>query len=312
MRTKVKIKGMRIPSFLSQGDTIGIVSVSNKINFDLDANISVIEEWGFYVKRGKTLSSAHHQFSGTDAERTADLQDMLDDKEVKCILFACGGYGAARIIDGLNFNAFMDSPKWIAGYSDVTVLHIFLKEKLGMASIHSPMLMDMKKNTNLSIESLCSVLQGHPIKYALDSHPKNRAGLMLGEICGGNLSLIYSLMGSPSGLSTSDSILFIEDVGEKLYHIDRMMVNLKRSGKLKGLKGLICGSFSSMKDNAIPFGKELEDIILEHVSGYDFPILFDFPAGHIDNNLSFILGCESTLSIENKEVTFIQNNSAFV
>jgi len=298
---------MRIPSFLESGDTIGIVSVSNLFSFDIEANISVLSDYGYRVKRGKTLSSSYHQFSGTDTERSADLQDMLDDDEVKCILFACGGYGATRIIDSLDFTAFMNNPKWLCGYSDVTALHIFLKEKLGVASIHSPMLMDMMKNSSESIKSLNTALRGEKIAYSLDSHPKNRAGVIMGEMCGGNLSLIYSLMGSPTGISTSDSILFIEDIGEKLYHIDRMMVNLKRAGKLKGLKGLVCGAFNSMKDNDIPFGKQAEEIILEHVEAYDFPVLLDFPAGHIDNNMSFILGIETTLSIDNKAVTFIQN-----
>jgi len=302
---------MRIPSFLSNGDTIGIVSISNRVRFDIESCIARIESWGFSVKQGKTLSSTYHQFSGTDEERTNDLQDMLDDDQVRCVLFACGGYGATRIIDQLNFTAFMKNPKWLAGYSDLTALHIFLKEKLGVASIHSSMPVDFHKNTEACLSSLESILRGEIVNYSIDSHPFNRNGEADAEICGGNLSLIYSLMGSPTGLDTSETILFIEDIGEKLYHLDRMMINLRRAGKLKGLRGLVCGSFSAMKDNEIPFGKQAEMIILEHTNSYDYPVLFNFPAGHIDNNISFIMGARTSLSINNKTISFTQNISSF-
>jgi len=301
---------MRIPPFLNNGDTIGIVSVSNHLNFKIDETVTLLESWGYSVLLGETVSSSYHQFSGTDEDRTLDLQKMLDSELVKCILFACGGYGAVRVLDSLQFNRFMEHPKWLVGYSDVTVFHTFLKEKLGMASIHSSMPVDFKNATQNSLDSLRSILKGDSIQYELDAHPLNRLGDMNGMICGGNLSILYSLMGSPSGLNPSGMILLLEDIGEKLYHVDRMMMNLKRSGKLKGLKGLICGAFSSMKDNEIPFGKSAVEIVIEHTAEYDYPLMMNFPSGHISDNHALIFGIETRVDIKKNGVRLTQNDAS--
>ena len=217
------------------------------------------------------------------------LQYMLDNEDIKAILCVRGGYGTVRIIDKINFSQFQKKSKWLAGFSDITVLHSQI-HKLNIASLHSTMPVSFSSNTTAAIESLKDALFGNNISIETDSHPLNRNGQAKGQIVGGNLSILYSLIGSPSDLNTDGKILFIEDLDEYLYHIDRMMMNLKRSGKLSNLRGLIVGGMTKMNDNTIPFGKDAESIIKDAVSEYNYPICFGFPAGHVSDNRTLKLG----------------------
>ncbi len=240
-----------------------------------------------------------NQFSGSDEDRTADMQDMLDDLKVDAILCARGGYGTVRIVDKLDFTEFNKKPKWLCGYSDVTVLHSHINQNLGVCSIHSTMPINMKgiSSEHEAFNSLMLALTGGSLHYEFDSNQLNRQGSMEGEVVGGNLSILYSILGSASDIDTKGKILFLEDLDEYLYHIDRMMVNLKRNGKLTALKGLLVGGMSDMNDNTIPFGKTAIEIIREVVEDYDYPVAFNFPAGHIDDNLAIVLGKKATIRV---------------
>lgn len=291
------------PHFLKPGDTIGIVAPARKVSpEELSDGIKILEGWGFNVRLGKNIFKEQNQFSGGDEERAADLQMMLDDADVKAIISARGGYGTVRIIDKLDFSKFKQHPKWLVGYSDMTVLHNHLQSNLQTQSIHACMVFNMQpdKFDKDAVESLGKALTGVPLHYKFSSannQSLNRNGNAKGILCGGNLSLIYALSGSVSDIDTSKKILFIEDLDEYLYHIDRMMIQLKRSGKLQNLAGLIVGGMSDMKDNTVPFGKTAEEIIREHVNEFDYPVCFDFPAGHIKNNLALIMGATVELSV---------------
>lgn len=296
---------MIIPTYLKKGDKIGIVATARKISeAELVPALKILEEKGLMPQLGKYVLGAHHQFSGTDAERCADLQHMLDDESIKAIIVARGGYGTLRIIDSLDFTAFAKHPKWIVGYSDITVLHSHINKMLGIATLHATMPINFLQDA-YATETLFNALFGEKIYYTFDGHPLNRNGQVEGELVGGNLSLLYALCGSVSDINTEGKILFIEDLDEYLYHIDRMMMNLKRSGKLSHLKALVVGGITDMKDNTIPYGKIAEEIIAEHVAEYDYPVCFNFPAGHIKNNYALKLGATAYLKID-KECRFEQ------
>jgi muramoyltetrapeptide carboxypeptidase len=288
------------PPYLKPGDCIGIVAPARKISAnELAPAISQLQSWGLKVKLGKNIYAAAHQFAGTDEERAADMQQMLDDKEVKAIIAARGGYGAIRIIDKLDFTKFCKNPKWIAGYSDITVFHNHIQTHFGIQALHSTMAFNFGKDAE-STELLKKALFGQPNEYTIDAQPINRKGQGTGILCGGNLSLLYALAATPSDIDTKGKILFIEDIDEYLYHIDRMMMQLKRSGKLANLAGLIVGSFSDMKDNTIPFGKTAEQIILEAVGEYNYPVCFGFPAGHGLKNFPLYMGRKCELVVDGK------------
>ena len=291
---------------LNIGDKIGIISTARKISFEeLKPSIKLLEEWGLKVVFGKNLFEEDNQFSGTVAQRSSDLQSMIDDDSIKAILCARGGYGTVQIIDKVDFSHLIKNPKWIIGYSDVTVLHSHLHQ-LGITSLHATMPINFEKNTPKALESLKSALFGLGNLTEINHHHFNRFGKVEGEIVGGNLSILYSLLGSGSDINTDGKILFIEDLDEYLYHIDRMMMNLKRNGMLGDLKGLIVGGMSNMNDNSIPFGKTAEQIILEYTKDYDFPICFGFPAGHLFDNRSVRLGVNSVLEISKNGVSLSQ------
>lgn len=286
------------PEFLKKGDKIGIVACARKISKEeLQPAIDILQNWGLEVVLGKNVFNAEHQFSGTDEERAADLQSMLDDTSIKAVISARGGYGTVRIIDKLNFSTFKKHPKWIIGYSDITVLHSHI-HNMGIQTLHATMPINFKVNEEAT-ETLRKSLFGEKIHYSFEPHALNKNGKAEGILVGGNLSLLYALCGSNSDIDTKGKILFIEDLDEYLYHIDRMMMNLKRSGKLSGLTGLIVGGMSDMKDNAVPFGKTAEAIILDAVKEYNYPVCFHFPCGHIDRNLAIILGKKVELTLEN-------------
>lgn len=294
---------MITPPSLHKGDTIGIVSTARKITIkELEPAIAIIEKWGLKAKLGRTIGLEDHQFAGDDITRANDFQEMMDDTSVKAIWCARGGYGTVRIIDMLDFSKFMKSPKWIIGYSDITVLHSHLYT-MGIQSIHAQMPLDIEKKSEATQESLKKVLFGSPYRIEYETrNTLNRIGTANGILVGGNLSVLYSLCGSKSALLTDDRILFIEDLDEYLYHVDRMIQNLKRNGLFQNLSGLIVGGMSDMNDNTVPFGRTAEEIIFDVVSEYNFPVCFNFPAGHVNNNNALMLGHEVSLDIHESGV----------
>jgi muramoyltetrapeptide carboxypeptidase len=280
---------MITPPYLKKGDKIAITASARKVSMDeLQPAIAAFKSWGLDVILGKNLFQSQDQFAGTDEERTQDLQTMLDDPAIKAVIGARGGYGTLRIIDHLHFDHFRQHPKWIIGYSDITVLHSHI-HNLDIETLHAKMLINFTTD-EASSETLRRALFGELKKHEIPAHKLNRKGMAQGELVGGNLSLLYALTGSVSDLDTRGKILFMEDLDEYLYHVDRMMMNLKRSGKLTALAGLVVGGMSDMKDNKIPFGKNAEEIILDAVKEFDYPICFHFPAGHVDTNLALYLG----------------------
>ncbi len=294
------------PPYLKPGDKIGIVSTARKISREeLQPAVECFEKEGFEIVFGKNLFKELNQFSGTDDERAEDFQLMMDDSEIKAILCARGGYGTVRIIDKLDFTAFRKNPKWICGFSDVTVLHSHIWQNFGIETIHSIMPVQLKKlgGESDAAKTLVKSLKGNALDYQFPAHPLNRTGSAEGILVGGNLSILYSLLGSVSDIDTAGKILFIEDIDEYLYHIDRMMMAMKRAGKLDKLKGLVIGGMSDMKDNTIPFGKNAEEIILDAVKEYGFPVCFNFPAGHIDTNCAIYIGKSAKLEVSKAKST---------
>lgn len=288
------------PPFLKPGSTIGIVATARKLTWEeVEPTIGLLADAGFKVRTGQRMFGAENQFAGSDDDRAADMQRMLDDPDIHAILCARGGYGTVRIIDKLNFTAFQKHPKWLCGFSDITVLHAHINQNFGVATLHSSMPLSMRElpDNHVQVTTLINTLKGDLPSYEFPSHPLNRKGDMEGEIVGGNLSVLYSILGSESDIDTDGKILFMEDLDEYLYHIDRMMMNMKRNGKLAKLKGLIIGGMSDMNDNAIPFGKSAVTIIREAVQEYDYPVCFNFPAGHIDDNRTLILGKKAAIRI---------------
>jgi muramoyltetrapeptide carboxypeptidase len=289
---------MIIPSSLQKGDTIGITSTARKIYLnELVFTIEFLEHKGFKVKMGSCIGLKDHQFAGTENERTTSINELIEDNSVKAILCARGGYGSVRIVDHINWNAFQEAPKWICGYSDVTVLHA-RTHTLGVASLHSTMPINFKTNTEEALESFVSQLKGTPTSLSADTHALNRTGIASGQLVGGNLSILYSLLGSKDQLDTTGKILFIEDLDEYLYHIDRMMQALKRAGMLDDLAGLVIGGMSDMNDNAIPFGSSAIQTIANAVIDYNYPVAFNFPVGHLNDNQTLTLGAEYELKVE--------------
>ena len=293
---------MIIPSKLTRGDKIGIISTARKISLEeLSPAINTLESWGIEVVLAENLFEEDNQFAGAVKQRTTDLQSMINNDKIKAILCARGGYGTVQIIDNIDFTNLKKNPKWIVGYSDVTVLHSHL-HNLGVASMHATMPKNFATNTKDALKSLKKSLFREGTIVECDPHPFNKKGRIEAEIVGGNLSILYSLLGSDSDIDTDGKILFMEDLDEYLYHIDRMIMNLKRNGKFENLKALIVGGMSDMNDNDIPFGKTAEQIILEHTKDYDFPVCFGFPVGHINNNSAIVFGVKSLLEISAKKV----------
>ena len=297
---------MIIPEKLKIGDKIGVISTARKITHEeLSPAIKTLESWGLKVVLGANLFSVDNQFSGTIQQRSADLQSMINNNSIKGIVCARGGYCTVQIIDNIDFLNLKNNPKWIVGYSDVTVLHSHLNT-LGLASLHATMPINFETNTKESLASLKNSLFGIKEEVFCAAHQFNKFGKVEAEVAGGNLSILYSLLGSDSDINTDGKILFIEDLDEYLYHIDRMMMNLRRNGKFTKLKGLIVGGMSDMNDNVIPFGKTAEEIILEYTKDYNFPICFGFPAGHLNDNRCVRLGMKSVLEINENGVSLSQ------
>ena len=293
---------MKIPPSLQKGDTIAIVSTARKnIDDNLKPAIDLLHSWGLEVLIGKTIGLDNNQLAGTDEERAADFQQQLDNPNIKAIWCVRGGYGTVRMIDLLDFKKFKKSPKWIVGFSDVTVIHSYINN-LNIATIHGAMTITVGKASVESIESLRKSLFGESLNYEIPFDAANRLGNAKGEIVGGNLSILYSLMGSNAQIDCKGKILFIEDLDEYLYHIDRMMMSLKRCGCFDDLNGLIVGTMTKMKDNDIPWGKNANQIIEDVTKGYSFPVLYNFPAGHFRDNRALIFGKQVSLEL-NKETS---------
>jgi len=294
------------PRCLQPGDTIGIVCPSGAMPVEkVSECIRVLnEDWGFLTRVGSTIGKQFNYFSGTDEERLDDFQQMLDNDEIKAILCARGGYGMTRIIDKISFKKFKKNPKWIIGFSDITVLHSHLYSQYYISSIHAPMAgaFNNEEYKNEYVQSLRKLLSGDKIKYNIDPNEFNRKGEAIGELVGGNLALLAHLVGTESDIKTRGRILFLEDVGEYLYNIDRMMYQLKRSGKLSKLAGLIVGGFTDMKDTTQPFGQTAYEIIRDVVSEYDYPVCFGFPVSHEKENYALKIGIGYKLKVGKKVV----------
>jgi muramoyltetrapeptide carboxypeptidase len=301
----------KIPIYLKKGDTIGITSAAGYITLaDCNDAINMIQSWGFAIKIGNTVGTKSFTFGGTDEERLADLQQMLDDDSLKAIMIARGGYGLVRIIDKLNFTKFSKKPKWIIGFSDVTVLHSHINKNYGIATLHAKMCNSFVAPAiaePIQLETLDSIrkcLLGEKMIYNIPINTNNKLGKAKGILVGGNLKTLESLAASASDIVTKNKILFVEDTSEKLYSIDRMFWNLKRSGKLSNLAALIVGGFKIKKDDeGDEFGKTIEEIVLEKIKEYNYPVCFDFPVGHQKNNFALKCGVKHILNIEGSVVS---------
>ena len=302
----------RIPEYLTAGDTIGITCPAGYITAkEIQPAIQQIESWGFRIKVGETVGKKDGSFGGTDAERQADLQNMLDDPSLKAILCARGGYGAVHIIDKIDFSGLSNYPKWVIGFSDITVLLCHIHRNVNMASIHSKMCNsfpdDWSKAEPVQVESILSIRQaltGGVMQYPIVVHEKNRTGIAEGVLVGGNLKTLETLSGTRSDIDTVGKILFVEDTGEYLYSIDRMFWNLERTGKLAGLQGLVIGGFKIRPDDpGDEFGRTLHDIVMDRVKAYSFPVCFDFPVGHQKNNYALKYGMPHRLTVTAEKVT---------
>ncbi len=303
---------IKIPPYLKKGDCIGMVSPAGFMPFErMETCMNTLQDWGYTVRLGATTNSqSENYFSGTDEERLNDLQQMLDDREVRAVLCARGGYGLSRIIDTLNFKKFRKHPKWIVGFSDITVLHSHIYTRYGVASLHAPMAAAFNEDGFDSpyIQSLKDALEGMPASYECAVHEFNKPGEAKGELVGGNLTLLTHLIGTASDLKTKNKILFIEDIGEYLYNIDRMLLQLKRSGKLDKLAGLVIGGFSDMKDTERPFGKRIQEIIYDQVKEYHFPMCFNFPVSHDKENYALKIGAKYSLHVQSDAVKLEEIN----
>ena len=290
-------KKMMTPPYLKKGDTVAIVATARKhIDDDLKLAKEFLENWGLKVVVGSSIGLDQNQLAGTDEDRAKDFQQQLDNPNVKAIWCVRGGYGTVRMVDLIDFTKFKAHPKWVIGFSDVTVLHSHI-HNLGIQSIHGMMPVNIPRATPEAKESLRKALFGERLSYSLPFDSVNKLGKAKGEVVGGNLSILYSLFGSDSAINCSDKILFLEDLDEYFYHIDRMMMNLKRNGCLESLKGIVVGSMTKMKDNDIPWGKDALQIIQEVTQTYNIPVAYHFPAGHIPDNRALIFGRQATLEV---------------
>ena len=296
---------MITPAYIEKGDKVAIVAPAGKIDKQkVDNAVKGLEKWGLEPVVGKNVFKTSNQYSATDRQRLSDFQKMLDDDDIRAIICARGGYGSIRIIDKIDFTKFRKNPKWIVGFSDITVLHSHIHSNLGIETIHGTMTggFDAGGKSSLSTESLRTALFGEKLFYDLKPHPLSKKGKARGLLTGGNLAILTSLIGSKSDIDTDGKILFIEDVGEYLYRLDRMMWTMKRAGKLENPAGLIVGGMTDMKDNETSFGKTAYEIVKEAVKGRRYPVCFGFPAGHQDDNSALILGREIEMKVDRNGV----------
>jgi len=296
---------IKIPPYIKKGDTIGITCPAGYMAKEkAQACIRTLQQWGFEVMVGKTLgSNSNNYFSGTDEERLNELQAMLDNESIHAVLFGRGGYGVGRLIDKLDFSQFKRKPKWLIGYSDITVLHSHIHSNYNIATLHSPMAAAFNDGENEFITSLYKAITGKKMKYKYDVHALNKQGTAVGELVGGNLSLLAHLVGTASDIGTKNKILFIEDIGELIYSTDRLLYQLLRSGKLDKLAGLIVGKFTDVKDTERPFGKNIDEVISDMVKQFDYPVCFHFPVSHTKENYALKVGVKHELKITGRSVS---------
>ena len=292
------------PAKLRPNDKVAIISTARKVTpAELEIAVQHLQNWGLQVEFGPNLFQEENQFAGSDAQRLADLQWAIDHPELKAVFFARGGYGTTRIIDDADFSGLEKFPKWLVGFSDITALHCHAN-KLGFETIHAAMPFQFgKEGIGDALQSLKNVLFEDKILYEVAPHSFNKAEVATGKVIGGNLSILSHIIGTKSDIDTTDCILFLEDLDEYLYHIDRLLVHLKRCGKLDNLAGLIIGHMSDMKDNTVPFGKQAYEIIQHHIEKFDYPVCFDFPVGHEVQNMALICGREATLTVGEEKVS---------
>lgn len=297
---------VKIPPYLKKGDTVGILATARKVDMaPLEPAIKLLKSWGLNVVVGKTVGLDNNQLAGADWQRATDFQQMLDNPSIKAIWSAKGGYGTVRMIDRLDFTKFKQHPKWIIGFSDVTVLHSHINN-FDIATLHSIACISVANASPEAIESFKKGIFGGKIEYNIPPHAFNKIGKVQGELVGGNLSVLYSIMGSVSEADYKGKIIFIEDLDEYLYHIDRMMMNLERNNYFKNVKGIIIGGMTKMRDNDIPWGHDALEIIKDITKEYKIPICFNFPAGHIKDNRALVFGKQVTLDVSTSgtKVTF--------
>jgi muramoyltetrapeptide carboxypeptidase len=295
-----------VPPYLKIGDTIGIVCPAGFMEAErIDSCVAMLKSWGFRIKIGKTVGGiSSNYFSGTDAERLSDLQKMLDDEDIKAILFGRGGYGLSRIIDLISFKKFRKSPKWILGYSDICLLHAHIFANYEIATAHAPMAGAFLEATpgDPYIQSIRELITGVRLQYTCNPHPFNRKGEVEGELMGGNLTLMAHTLDGPSEFKTKGLILFIEDIGEYLYNVDRMLHQLKRAGKFQKPAAVIVGSFTDLKDTERPFGMNAYEIIRDILEEFDYPVCYGFPVGHVKENFALKCGVAFRLKIDREGV----------
>lgn len=293
------------PKSISQGGRIGILSTARAIEqSEIEIAIKEINKRGYEVELGKSIGARANQFAGTDDLRLYDLQWMLDDPNIEAIVCARGGYGTARLLNKIDWTSFRVNPKWIAGYSDVTAFHSTISN-LGIMSLHAIMPVNVKDQTSIhAFELLLDVMSGKDsMEYSFPTHPLNIEKSLNGILTGGNLSMLYSLRGTPNDIDPENKILFMEDLDEYLYHIDRMMQNFELSGFFDKVKGVLVGGMTDMNDNSIPYGKNAEEIVHEHVSRYNIPLYYNVPFGHSSNNLPIICGAEANITSNGNTVS---------
>lgn len=296
---------IKFPPYLKPGDTIGVICPAGHMPLEkAQVAIETFKEWGFKVKVGDTLGKQHHYFSGTDRERLQDLQSMLDDKDIDAVFCARGGYGVSRIIDQIRFKRFKKKPKWIVGFSDITLLHSHIFSNYGIATLHAPMAaaFNQGENENTYVRSVYDALIGRKAVYSTIGHAMNQKGRGEGILVGGNLALLAHACGTASDINTENKILFIEDIGEYIYNVDRMMYQLKRSGKLDDLCGLIIGRFTDMKDTTIPFGQSVYEVIKDLTKECSYPVCFEFPVSHEKENYALKIGAKYELIVSASSV----------
>ena len=295
--------GKKNISALKKRDAVAVISTARKVSpLELDFAINKIKSWGLNICFGKNLFKKQHQFAGSIKERIEDFQWALDDSNIKAVFFARGGYGSVHVVDYIDWKVFKTNPKWLIGFSDITVFHSHVHQCLNTPTLHAAMPITYPQNTNLAIKNIRDILFGENVSYKFEGHSFNKNGTVKSVVVGGNLSILCSLLGSKSQLNTDGKILFLEDLDEYLYHIDRMMQALKRAGMLENLSGLIVGSMNGMNDNRIPFGKNPEQIIRDVVSEYTYPVAFNIPAGHINENLPLLFGKKASFTVSKNQV----------
>lgn len=294
---------MNTPPFLEPGDKVAVVCPASHVPVDISPAYDTLREWGLEPVVAPSVTARYHNFAGDDDLRTNDLQEALDNPDIKAIIFGRGGYGTVRILDQLDFRKFKKNPKWLVGFSDITVLHSHIQRKYGIPTIHGQMVKSFLDASSESLQSLQDILFGKvsSLKYSYSGFP-HRQGQGDGILIGGNLAILQSIIGSPSDINYDNKILFIEDVGEAHYNIDRMLWALKRAKKLRKLRGLIVGGFTDLKDNAAAFGQSVEEIVMDKVSKYDYPVAFGCPAGHIADNRALIFGKRVKLDVQKHKV----------